>query len=144
MYLEQDGVDLSSCGGPQPDENGSSSSGRQSCSSTSDSSPPSSSSSATRTRMPSSRTGSRDDQLPPPPPALLHDSEDRDARKRRIRMRRDSKLFADMVQPLIVLAAYYYHEGRGPEVWADVGALTRAIMSLGYVWPGPACFGRVN
>ncbi|KAG8945933.1 hypothetical protein FRC04_012185 [Tulasnella sp. 424] len=134
LYLEQNGVDLLSCGGPPSDENGSTlSSARQSCSSTSDSSPPSSSSSATRTRMPSSRTGSRDDQ--PPPPTALQDSEDRDARKRRIRMKRDSKLFADMVQPLIVLATYYYHEGRGPEVWADVGALTRAIMSLGLNHP---------
>lgn len=119
LYLEQDGVDVS-C-----DENAPARTQGPSRSSTSDSS--SSSSAATRTRANSSRTGSRDD-LPPVP---ADDAEDRDARKRRIRMRRDSKLFADMVQPLIVLATYYYHEGRGPEVWADVGALTRAIMSLG-------------
>ncbi|KIO31481.1 hypothetical protein M407DRAFT_219867 [Tulasnella calospora MUT 4182] len=148
LYLEQDGVDVS-CHRRHSDENGSSSTstvqaqggGCPSRSSTSDSS--SSSSAATRTRTTSSRTGSRDDQQPPllprpgPPPAAAaaDDSEDRDARKRRIRVKRDSKLFADMVQPLIVLATYYYHEGRGPEVWADVGALTRAIMSLGLNHP---------
>lgn len=147
LYLEQDGVDVS-CHRRHSDENGSSSTstvqaqggGCPSRSSTSDSS--SSSSAATRTRTTSSRTGSRDDQQPPllprpgpPPAAAADDSEDRDARKRRIRVKRDSKLFADMVQPLIVLATYYYHEGRGPEVWADVGALTRAIMSLGLNHP---------
>ncbi|KAG8909205.1 hypothetical protein FRC01_007078, partial [Tulasnella sp. 417] len=138
LYLEQDGIDVSSC--TLPDENAAPSAsshtidaaGRPSRSSTSDSS--SSSSAITRTRANSSRTGSRDDgQLLSAPP--MDDAEDRDARKRRIRMKRDSKLFADMVQPLIVLAAYYYHEGRGPEVWADVGALTRAIMSLGLNHP---------
>ncbi|KAG9019350.1 hypothetical protein FRB90_003756, partial [Tulasnella sp. 427] len=61
--------------------------------------------------------------------------EDRDARKRRIRSKRDAKLFADAVQPLVVLAAWCYAEGKGMEVWADVGALTRAIMSLGLNHP---------
>ncbi|KAG8904421.1 hypothetical protein FRB99_001800 [Tulasnella sp. 403] len=48
-----------------------------------------------------------------------------------IRAIRDETLFKDMIQPMIVLTNYYYHEARGIEVWSDIGILTRALMSLG-------------
>lgn len=56
---------------------------------------------------------------------------DKELRKRRIRNIRDDKLFHTMVVPLLILTTYYYHEGKGTEVWADIGALSRALMSLG-------------
>ncbi|KAG9042351.1 hypothetical protein FS837_010970 [Tulasnella sp. UAMH 9824] len=96
LYLEQDGVEDVPC-----DENNAAPATRRNAGSRSSTSDSSTSSSATRTRANSSRTGSRDDHQPPLPPVPADDPEDRDARKRRIRMKRDSKLFADMVQPLI-------------------------------------------
>ncbi|KAG8988674.1 hypothetical protein FRB93_004009 [Tulasnella sp. JGI-2019a] len=43
---------------------------------------------------------------------------------------RDSMLFRDVLQPLLVLTTYYYHEARSIELWANIGALARNIMAL--------------
>lgn len=59
--------------------------------------------------------------------------EDVNSQKLMIRKMRDKKLFQDAVQPMLVLASYLHHDGKGTELWADVGGITRLLMTLGLV-----------
>ncbi|KAG8875690.1 hypothetical protein FRB98_007664 [Tulasnella sp. 332] len=43
---------------------------------------------------------------------------------------RDAALFKDVLQPLLVLTTFYYHEARAIELWANIGALSRNAMDL--------------
>ncbi|KAG8933180.1 hypothetical protein FRC03_002100 [Tulasnella sp. 419] len=66
------------------------------------------------------------------------DAIDTEEEAERLKAARDAFTFRHVLQPLLVLATFYYQEARGVEMWSTVGAAVRTGMALGLNHPPDA------